>query len=114
MLLVRDATQRNPYCLPHVQQALWADHLRHGEFERAYAAALEYFDPSVFWRDLMIACCLGHLGRLDEAQTNVVDLLRAKPDFPHRGRALIGYYIKSAELCDLIVDGLRKVGLTLI
>ena len=34
MALMRDAMERNPYCLPHVKHGLWADHLRRGEFEQ--------------------------------------------------------------------------------
>lgn len=113
MALVRNAAERNPYCLPHVKQGLWADHLRRGEFEKAYVAALEYRDSSGFWPQLMAACCLGHLGRLMEARVHVAELLQAKPAFPKRGGTLIGYYIKSVELRERIVDGLRKAGLVL-
>jgi adenylate cyclase len=111
--LMRDAIERNPYCLPHVQHGLWADHLRRGEFENSYVAALEYRDSTFFWRALMTACCLGHLGRASEAQASVAELLQAKPEFPKRGRTLIGYYIKSSELLERIVEGLGKAGLTL-
>jgi adenylate cyclase len=111
--LMRDAIERNPYCLPHVQHGLWADHLRRGEFEQAYVAALEYRDSTFFWRALMTACCLGHLGRASEAQASVAELQRTKPDFPQRGRTLIGYYIKSTELLERIVEGLGKAGLVL-
>jgi adenylate cyclase len=111
--LMRDAMERNPYCLPHVQHGLWADHLRRGEFEQAYVAALEYRDSTFFWRALMTASCLGHLGRASEAQTSVAELQRTKPDFPERGRTLIGYYIKSEELRKRIIEGLRKAGVVL-
>ncbi len=111
--LMRDAMERNPYCLPHVQHGLWADHLRRGEFEQAYVAALEYRDSTFFWRALMTACCLGHLGRASEAQASVAELQRTKPDFPQRGRTLIGYYIKSEELRERIMEGLRKAGVVL-
>jgi len=113
MALMRDAMERNPYCMPHGKYGLWADSLRRGDFERAHSAALEYWDSSYFWRELMIACSLGHLGRPGEAQATAAALLQAKPKFRDRGRALIGYYIKSTELRELINDGLRKAGLAL-
>jgi tetratricopeptide (TPR) repeat protein len=111
--LSRRALERNPHCLPHVSHGLWLDHLRRGELESAYAAALAYRDPSVFWRPLMQACCLGQLGRRDEATAAVAEVLRAKPDFPARGRMLIGHYVKFPEAMEPIVDGLRKAGLEL-
>jgi tetratricopeptide (TPR) repeat protein len=108
--LMRDAMERNPYCQPCVSHGLWADALRRGDFESAYAAALEYREPSFFWRELMITSCLGHLRRLEDASACAIELLRCKPQFAYRGRRLIAHYIKSDELRDTIVDGLRKAG----
>lgn len=113
MALMCNAMARNPYCLPQVKHGLWADCLRRSDFTGAYLAALEYQDSSFFWRELMTTCCLGHLDRLTEARASVADLLQAKPDFPQRGRTLIGYYIKSAELRERVVEGLHKAGLLL-
>jgi adenylate cyclase len=111
--LVRDAMERNPYHLPHAHFALWADHLRRGDFEGAYRAALEYRDPAFFWRSLMRACCLGHLGRTEEAEATAAELRKEKPAIEERGRLLIGYYIKAPELQASIEEGLRKAGVTL-
>jgi hypothetical protein len=113
MTIMLDTMRRNPYCLPHVKFGLWADRLRRCEYEEAYVAALEYQDTAFFWRALMVACCLGHLGRLGEARMAAIDLLRQKPSFLERGRILIGYYIKPAELRENVVEGLRKAGLEL-
>jgi adenylate cyclase len=107
----RSARERNPHALTHGLFGLWADHLRRGEFEAAYQAALEYRDPTVFWRSAMRACCLGHLGRPADAE--VADLLRGKPDFEARGRTLIGYFVKFPELMDVVVDGLARAGVRL-
>jgi adenylate cyclase len=111
--LVRSAIERNPHHLPHAYFGLWADHLRRGRFEEAYAAALEYRDPTFFWRSLMRACALGHLAREREARAEAAELLRQKPTFPARGRTLIGYYIKPVDLQERVVDGLAKAGLEL-
>jgi adenylate cyclase len=110
MALVHGAARRNPYCLPHIKQALWADHLICGEFENAYVAALEYRDSSGFWPKLMMACCLGHLGRANEARAPVMDLLEAKPDFARSGRRLVGYLIKSPDFSGRIFEGLARAG----
>jgi TolB-like protein len=108
--LMRDALERNPYCQPCVSHGLWADAMRRRDFGAAYAAALEYREPNFFWRELMLTCSLGHLGRLEEAATCAAELQRCKPQFAFRGRRLIAYYIKSDELRATIVDGLRKAG----
>ena len=111
--LARRAMVLNPHHLPHATHGLWADHLRRGELESAYQAALEYRVSALFWRPLMRACSLGHLGRLDEARAQVTELLREKPTFAARGRFLIGCFIKPDDLQEKVVEGLRKAGLIL-
>jgi adenylate cyclase len=111
--LVRKAVARNPHHMPNADFALWADHLRRGEIEEAYQAALRYRDTGFFWRALMRACCLGHLGRLDEARGEITELLQMKPDFPSRGRTLIGRLLKQPEMQARVADGLARAGLVL-
>ncbi|HUL79273.1 MAG TPA: hypothetical protein VL691_18560 [Vicinamibacteria bacterium] len=111
--LVRRALARNPHVIPVAHHALWLAHLRRGDLEEAYQAALQYHDPTFFQRALMRACCLGHLGKPAEAKVEVGELLRAKPDFARRGRTLIGRLIKFPDLLELVVDGLGKAGLAL-
>jgi adenylate cyclase len=111
--LSRSALERNPHCMFHVRFGIWADCLRRGEIELAYQAALEYRDPSFFMRSVMRASCLGLLGRAAEARTEVAELLSRKPDFPRRGRALIGYLIKFPEVMSRIDEGLARAGLRL-
>jgi tetratricopeptide (TPR) repeat protein len=113
MGLMRDAAERNPFCLPYVKHGLWADYLRRSEFEKAYISALEYCGSIFVWREMMIASCLGLLGRSNEAEASVMELLQVKPDFAQCGRRLIGYYIKSADLRQRIVEGLGNAGLIL-
>jgi adenylate cyclase len=111
--LIRRSISRNPSHVPVAQHALWADHLRRGEFEEAYQVALLSRDATFFWRALMRACSLGHLGRVEEAKREAAELLKSKPDFASRGRILIGRYIKFPDLLERVVDGLGKAGLAL-
>jgi hypothetical protein len=69
--------------------------------------------PSLFWDPLTKAITLGYLGRIIEGNTNVEEVLRLKPDFPARGRLLIRHFIKSDELVELFIGGLKKSGLDL-
>ena len=111
--LVRKAIARNPHHIPTAYFALWADDLRRGEIEQAHLEALRYRDTGFFWRSVMRACCLGHLGRLEEARVEVAELLRTKPDFASRGRTLIGRLLKLPDLQARVADGLAKAGLVL-
>ncbi len=110
--LVRKAMQRNPHHLQVAFHALWADHLRRDEFDAAYQAALRFSD-ALYWRPVMRACCLGHLGRRSEAMRDVGELLRFKPHFARRGRTLISRLVRLPDLLDRVVDGLAKVGIAL-
>ena len=111
--LLRRALDLNPHVIPVAQHAFWLAHLHRGEFEEAYQAALQYRDPTFFLRAMMRACCLGHLGRLEEAKLEVAELLATKPDFPSRGRTLIGRHVKFPDLLESVVGGLEKAGLQL-
>jgi adenylate cyclase len=112
--LIRGAFERNPHCLPNATMGLWFDYLRRGETKLAYQTALEFRDPTFFWRGVMRASCLGLLGRTEEARVEVADLLQDKPNFGARGRTLIGHYIKYPEVMDVVVGGLGKAGLALV
>jgi tetratricopeptide (TPR) repeat protein len=111
--LVRRSIARNPGHIPVALHALWADHLRRGEYEEAYQVALQFRDATYFWRALMQAACLGHLGRTREARQAAAELLDTRPDFASRGRTLIGRLVKVPDLPECIVDGLGKAGLAL-
>jgi adenylate cyclase len=111
--LVGRAIERNPHHLPVVFQARWIDHIRRGELDEAYGAAVRYTDTAYFWRSLMLASTLGLLGRLAEAERNAADLVRQRPDFPSRGRTLISRLVKFPEVSEPILEGLERAGLHL-
>ena len=56
---------------------------------------------------------LGNLGRLEEGRHCVENPLALKPDFPSRGRILIGRFIKFKSIAESTVNGLKKCGLEL-
>jgi TolB-like protein len=109
--LSRSARDRNPHCLPFVLFGTWADSVRRGDIEQACQVALEYRDPTFFWRPVMRASCLGLLGRAAEAKSEVAELLSRKPDFPKRGPVLLGHYLKFPKVMGPVVDGLARAGL---
>jgi len=61
----------------------------------------------------MKAATFGQLGRVEEGKRAVENLLKLKPDFPSRGRVLIGHYIIFEEIVERVINGLRKAGLNL-
>jgi adenylate cyclase len=111
--LVRETIARNPHHLPIGYHALWADHLRRAEYDKAHQAALRYGDAAFFWRGVMRACSLGHLGRVDEAKAEAAEILRLKPDFSRRGRVLLGRLLKFPDVLEPAIEGLARAGLAL-
>ena len=109
--LIKKAIKLNPYHKPYVYHVLCADWLRKKEYERAYLETLNFRLPTAFWDPLLQASTLGHLGRTDEGSRYVEALLTKKSDFPDRGRTLIKHWVKSDELFECMVDGLKKSGL---
>jgi len=61
----------------------------------------------------MKAATFGLLGRGEEGRLAAHNLLALKPDFPSRGRILIGHYIKFKEIVERTIEGLSKVGVIL-
>jgi hypothetical protein len=61
----------------------------------------------------MKAANFGLLGRIEEGRQAPKNLLKLKPDFPSRGRVLIGHYIIFEEIVERVINGLRKAGLNL-
>jgi TolB-like protein len=109
--LVRKAIKLNPYHRPYVYHTLCADRLRKKQYERAYLETLNFRLPTVIWDPILQASTLGQLGRTDEGSQFIEALLTIKPDFPARGRTLIKHWVKSDELFECIVSGLKKSGL---
>jgi len=109
--LIRKAMRFNPYYKPIVHYALWLNYIRREEYEQAHLETQRLRRPSIFWDPLAKAATLGLLGRYEEGRKFAESLLKLKPDFPSRGRILIGHYIKFEEIIERVINGLQKVGL---
>ncbi len=111
--LIRKAMRLNPYYKPIVHYALWLDCFRQEEYKSAHRETQGLRSPLLFWDPLVKAATLGLLGRYEEGKHFVKFLLELKPDFPSRGRILIGHYIKFNDIVESVIEGLHKVGLSI-
>ncbi len=109
--LLKKGMKLNPYHPSWFHLVPFMDDYRRGEYENAFAKALKFNYPELFWDPVMRAATLGQLGRQNEAKTAVSQLLKLEPDFATRGRWLMRRYVKVDSLIDRIVEGLRKAGL---
>lgn len=111
--MIKKAIRRNPFHPDYAHYALWANWIRQKDYEQAYQETMHLRSPQIFWEPLVKASTLGNLGRLEEGKNCVEDLLTLKPEFPSRGRILIGRFVKFKSIAESTVDGLKKCGLEL-
>ena len=112
--LLKKAIRHNPYYRPYVHYGLWGDLFRREEYEQAYTESLNFRMTGNFWEPLAQAATLGQLGRLEDGRKAAEALLKLKPDFPSRGRVLIGYFTKFDDILERVIEGLSKVGVNVL
>jgi tetratricopeptide (TPR) repeat protein len=111
--LIREALKHNPFYNVVVHYALWVDWIRQEKYRQAYTETFNFRLPGLFWDPLMKAAACGLTGNREEGRRTAADLLALKPDFPRRGRDLIGHYIKFDDIAERTVEGLAGSGIGL-
>ena len=111
--LIRKAMDANPYYSSIVHHPLWVDWVRQKEYQQALLETLNFRTPTLFWDPLMKAAASGLLEKTKEGKHAVGALLKLKPDFAKRGKALIKHYIKFDDICDRMLEGLKRAGLNI-
>ncbi|MBB6462717.1 hypothetical protein [Flammeovirga kamogawensis] len=88
-------------------------HYRKLDYEKALVEANSYHVPLVIWGPLLRAACYAQLGRTEEAQKHLQELLKLRPDFVQNSNLLIRRFIKEESLAKHLVEGLEKAGFTI-
>lgn len=109
--LLAQGMELNPYHPTWFHLAPFMDHFRQREYEKAYADALKFNFPELFWDPLLRATALVRLERPEEATAAIGQLFGLVPDFATSGRRLIEGYVKVGDLVEDLVAGLREAGL---
>lgn len=86
---------------------------RVGDYHSALIEARRFNIPAFHFDPMIRAAVLGQLGRQEEAQQAIDELLALVPDFETRGRSLICRYAYLDENVEMLVEGLHKAGLEL-
>jgi adenylate cyclase len=111
LALLEKGMKLNPYYPSWFHLAPYMNHYQRGNYEEAFAEALKFNYPDLFWDPVMRAAALGQMGRESEARAAIDGLLKLVPDFASQGRRLISRYVKADDLVDKIIEGLQKAGL---
>jgi TolB-like protein len=111
-LLDRVLDKRVRYPL-YYHGAIMLYYYRKQEYDIALEEAKKYDIPSLFWGPMLRVAVLGQLNRINDARTNIDHLKQLKPDFEKKAHYLISRFVKEEDLVELVVDGLRKAGLSI-
>jgi adenylate cyclase len=109
--LLERAIAWNPCHPKWFHHALYAVQFQRGDYEEAWKEATRIGFRIGFWDSAIKAGVLGKLGRAAEAEESGKELLAVIPDFERRAREIVSRSMKSPDLVDDFLDGLRKAGL---
>ncbi len=110
LALAEEALKLNPHHPGWYRYPKFWGHYRKHEYQEALSIARMINMPGYFYHHSTLACVLGQLGRTEEAQKSVQELLKLYPDFPANARAELGKWLEP-EVVEQFVEGLRKAGL---
>jgi len=108
--MVESAMKLNPNYPGWFQIAIWANAYRQGKYEEALQALTRMNLHGYFHAQAARAATLGKLGRREEAQKALQDLLALRPDFAAVARQEYAKWY-DAEQIEQLIDGLRKAGM---
>ena len=108
--MVESAMKLNPNCPSVFQIAMWANAYRQGKYEEALEAIVRANLPGYFHAHAARAATLGKLGRKEEAQKALQELLALRPDFAAVARQEYAKWYEPEHI-EQVIDGLRKAGM---
>ncbi len=108
--MVESAMKLNPNYPGWFQIAIWANAYRQGKYEEALEALTRMILHGYFHAQAARAATLGKLGRREEAQKALQELLALRPDFAAVARQEYAKWY-DAEQIEQLIDGLCKAGL---
>ena len=108
--LIHNAERLNPFLPSWFRSATFTWHLYKGELENALAEARRIFTPRIAG-PLFAAAVLGAMGRRQEAEQDVQEVLKIMPAFPSMGRELLNRIFFQNSIIRLLDQGLKNAGL---
>lgn len=108
---IKRAMQINPNYPIWYHFPLFLDFYRKGAYQDAWSEVVRMQIPNLYWVPLIQATTLAQLGRREEARIAYADLLKLKPNFPHRARELMRPGVFLDETKDMLLLGFYLAGL---
>jgi serine/threonine protein kinase len=108
--MVESAMRMNPNCPGYFYFARCWNTYRLGKYEETLEAVAHANLPNAFHLSAIQAAALGQLGRREEAQKAIENVLALRPDFATAATREYSKWLDD-EFVGLVIDGLRKAGL---
>jgi adenylate cyclase len=111
--LIEKAMRLNPFYPFFYPHYIGLANLAMHRFDEAVAALTRGAarNPEALWPHVFLAACHGHMGEDAEASAQLAEVRRINPEFSIEALLKLLPYKRSADI-DLLVNGLRKAGLT--
>ena len=110
--LMHKARRLNPHHPGWYYLMPFMDHYRLEAYDLALEEAKRMNLPAFSWDAIARTAVLGQLGRLDEAQRAIEELLALVPDFKERGYSIMRRMVYLDKHVDILLEGMHKAGLT--
>ena len=111
MPLVEQAFARNPAQPGQYRIAPFLHHYIHGRYREALAEAKKIAVPGVIYNHIALAMAYAQLGRTEEADAEVGQILAIAPAYGDHVIADLQKRNVHPDLIRAVVDGLKKAGL---
>ena len=108
---MKEGPTLDPYHNEALHIAYFLIHYKVGEYEKALTAADRLKMLAIYWDHMQKAAALARLGRQKQAQAEIDEMLRLKPEFRQAPRRHIGMLVLDKKLVEEILAGLESAGL---
>ncbi len=108
--ILEESKARNPFHPSWFNVAIFQYHFMRADFDDALVAAERVKTPGLAWDPLMRAAALQRLGRTEEAERVVRELVKTHPDFAGSAREYIGKFVFEPDQVQEIYDALIEAG----
>jgi TolB-like protein len=110
--LVERAKSLSPHHPAWFHMVLFMVRYRSGDLVDALAEATRIVMPGLMWGPAVRAATLGRMGRVDEARSEVAELLKRQPLFEANPNQFLGRLFRTRDGVEAILEGLYAAGLS--
>jgi len=113
LLTLNNSIKLNPHYPTYFHHSPFLNHLKRGEYPKAFEEAEKFHIPDFYWSHLDKTVAAALLGRSGYARDRLDKVLVLHPDFAKHPRYYVSAYVIEENLIELMLEGLKKAGLNI-